>query len=53
MANYEQVNLSWQEELDDDPKASQQVEFVGQLKKLDNDFRFIESLWHSWPNNIN
>ena len=31
------VALSRQKELDDDPKAFQQLELVGQLKKLDND----------------
>ena len=31
------VDLSWQKELDADPKAIQQIEFVGQLKKLDDD----------------
>ena len=31
------VDLSRQKELDDDPKAIQQKEFVGQLKKLDAD----------------
>ena len=29
------VDLSRQKELDEDPKAIQQIEFVGQLKKLD------------------
>ena len=29
------VDLSRQKELDADPKAIQQIEFVGQLKKLD------------------
>ena len=29
------IDLSRQKELDADPKAIQQVEFVGQLKKLD------------------
>ena len=31
------VNLSRQKELDDDPKAIQQIELVGQLKKLNTD----------------
>ena len=31
------VDLSSQKELDTDPKAIQQIEFVGQLKKLDGD----------------
>ena len=31
------VNLSRQKELDDDPKAIQQIELVEQLKKLDTD----------------
>ena len=31
------VALSRQKELDDDPKAFQQLELVGQLKKLHND----------------
>ena len=31
------VDLSRQKELDADPKAIQQIEFVGQLKKLDDD----------------
>ena len=31
------VDLSRQKELDADPKAIQQIEFVGQLKKLNND----------------
>ena len=31
------VALSRQKELDDDPKAFQQIELVGQLKKLHND----------------
>ena len=30
------VDLSWQKELDVDPKESQQIEFVGRLKKLDD-----------------
>ena len=30
------VDLSRQKELDADPKATQQIEFVGQLKKLNN-----------------
>ena len=30
------VDLSSQKELDADPKAIQQIEFVGKLKKLDN-----------------
>ena len=31
------VDLSTQKELDDDPKSIQQIEFVGQLKKLNAD----------------
>ena len=31
------VDLSRQKKLDADPKATQQIEFVGQLKKLDTD----------------
>ena len=30
------VDLSRQKELDADPKAIQQIQFVGQLRKLDN-----------------
>ena len=30
------VDLSTQKELDADPKAIQQIEFLGQLKKLNN-----------------
>ena len=30
------VDLSWQKELDVDPKESQQIEFAGRLKKLDD-----------------
>ena len=29
------VNLSWQKELDADPKAIQHIEFVGQSKNID------------------
>ena len=39
------VDLSRQKELDADPKAIQQIEFVGQLKKLDNTNANAESLF--------
>ena len=32
------TNLSRQEELDADPKAIYQIEFIGQLKKLDDNY---------------
>ena len=38
------VDLSRQKELDSDPKAIQQIEFVGQLKKLNNDSNNVESM---------
>ena len=34
--------MSWKKELDSDRKAIQQVEFVGQLKKLDDDGNAID-----------
>ena len=39
------VDLSRQKELDADPKAIQQIEFVGQLKKLDNTNTNAESMF--------
>ena len=39
------VDLSRQKELDSDPKALQQIEFVGQLKKLNNDSNNVESMF--------
>ena len=38
------VDLSTQKELDADPKVIQQIEFVGQLKKL-NDNNNVESMF--------
>ena len=39
------VDLSRQKELDSDPKAIQQIEFVGQLKKLNNNNKNVESMF--------
>ena len=39
------VNLSRQKELDADPKAIQQIEFVGQLKSDNNQIVFNESMF--------
>ena len=39
------VDLSRQKELDADPKAIQQIEFVGQLKKLNDDNNNVESMF--------
>ena len=39
------VNLSREKELDTGPKAIQQIEFVGQLKKLNNDNNNVESMF--------
>ena len=39
------VDLSRQKQLDADPKAIQQIEFVRQLKKLNNDKNNVESLF--------
>ena len=39
------VDLSRQRELDADPKAIQQIEFVGKLKKLDVDDDDAESMF--------
>ena len=39
------VALSRQKELDDDPKAIQQIEFVGQFKKLDNKHDHAKSMF--------
>ena len=38
------VDLSRQKELDADPKAIQQIEFVGQLKKLDNNYNATDEV---------
>ena len=35
------VNLSWQKELDADPKAIQQTEFVGQIKNSDGAIVYV------------
>ena len=43
--NTNNVDLSRQKELDGDPKATQQIEFVGQLKKLDNTNANAESMF--------
>ena len=37
------VNLSGEKELDADPKATQQIKFVGQLKNLDDDYNAINA----------
>ena len=37
------VDLGRQKKLDTDPKAFQQIEFVGQLKKLDNNVNAIDA----------
>ena len=37
------VDLSRWKELDADPKAIQQIEFVGQLKKLDNNYNAADA----------
>ena len=37
-------DLSRQKELDADPKAIQQIEFLGQLKKLNNANDVVESM---------
>ena len=37
-------DLSRQKELDADPKAIQQIEFLGQLKKLNNANDAVESM---------
>ena len=37
------VDLNRQKELDADPKAIQQIEFVGQLKNVDNDYNAIDA----------
>ena len=37
------VDLSRQKELDADPKVIQQIEFVGQLKNVDNDYNAIDA----------
>ena len=50
------VDLSTQKELDDDPKSIQQIEFVGQLKKLNADdnvksmfiFTILEKIKEVW-----
>ena len=39
------VDLSRQKELDSDPKAIQQIGFVGQLKKLNNNNKNVESMF--------
>ena len=39
------VDLNRQKELDADPKAIQQIEFVGQLKKLNNNNNDVESMF--------
>ena len=36
--------MSWQKELDADPKAIQQIEFVGQLKNSDDQIVANESM---------
>ena len=36
------VDMSRQEELDADPNAIQQIEFFGQLKKLDHNVHVID-----------
>ena len=50
------VDLSRHKELDDDPKSIQQIEFVGQLKKLNADdnvksmfiFTILEKIKEVW-----
>ena len=39
------VDLSWQKELDVDPKVIQQIEFIGQLKIPDNETVANESMF--------
>ena len=42
------VDLSRLKELDADPKAIQQIEFVGQLKKINNANNNPESMFFKW-----
>ena len=37
--------MSRQKECDADPKATHQIKFVGQLKKLDNNGSATDSVW--------
>ena len=39
------IELSWQKELDTDPKAFQQIGFTGQLKNPDDPFVSNESVF--------
>ena len=49
------VHLSRQKELDPDPKAIQQIEFVGKLKNADgvNVDMFVLTIWEkNWKKNL-